>query len=122
MSSGPTTKTDADMSRAIRAKENMSDNAIEQTTKTIAALTARIAELEELRKIERARIRTEVFSLAEDTDTRYRAISERDTEGKEGAYARGRIAEAKSIARAIDEVFPALRGKEDTFNPDAPSS
>lgn len=46
----------------------------------------------------------EVFALHEDTVERYHAIAERDTEGKQGAYARGRIVEAKSIARAIGAI------------------
>lgn len=49
----------------------------------------------------------EVFALAEDTIENYRMIAERDLEGKQGAYARGRIIEAKSIAKAIGAILPA---------------
>ncbi|MGY3608406.1 MULTISPECIES: hypothetical protein [unclassified Bradyrhizobium] len=48
----------------------------------------------------------EVFALHEDTVERYHAIAERDTEGKQGAYSRGRIVEAKSIAKAIGAILP----------------
>lgn len=48
----------------------------------------------------------EVFALHEDTIERYHAIAERDTEGKQGAFARGRITEAKSIAKAIGAILP----------------
>ena len=47
----------------------------------------------------------EIFALAEDTIEKYHAIAERDTEGKQGAYARGRIVEAKSIAKAIGAIL-----------------
>lgn len=47
----------------------------------------------------------EVFALHEDTVERYHAIAERDTEGKQGAYARGRMTEAKSIAKAIGGIL-----------------
>lgn len=47
----------------------------------------------------------EVFALHEDTVDRYHAIAERDTEGKQGAYSRGRIVEAKSIAKAIGAII-----------------
>lgn len=50
----------------------------------------------------------EVFALHEDTIERYHAIAERDTEGKQGAYARGRIIEAKSIAKAIGAILPPV--------------
>ena len=48
----------------------------------------------------------EVFALHEDPIERYHAIAERDTEGKQGAFARGRITEAKSIAKAIGAILP----------------
>ncbi|ANW00654.1 hypothetical protein [Bradyrhizobium icense] len=51
----------------------------------------------------------EVFALHEDTVERYHAIAERDTEGKQGAYSRGRIVEAKSIAKAIGAILPPSR-------------
>lgn len=51
----------------------------------------------------------EVFALHEDTVDRYHAIAERDTEGKQGAYSRGRIVEAKSIAKAIGAILPSSR-------------
>lgn len=47
----------------------------------------------------------EVFALHEDTIEKYHAIAERDTEGKQGAFARGRMAEAKSIAKAIGGIL-----------------
>jgi hypothetical protein len=50
-------------------------------------------------------LRKELFSLCEDTEERYAAPAERDLEGKEGAFARGRIFEAKSIRKAMGEVF-----------------
>lgn len=59
------------------------------------------------RKISDARrdLAKEVFALYEDTVERYHAIAERDTEGKQGAFARGRIVEAKSIAKAIGAIL-----------------
>lgn len=56
----------------------------------------------------RSEIMREVFALHEDTIERYGEIGQRDTEGKEGAYARGRCAEAKSTARAIGNVVQSL--------------
>lgn len=47
----------------------------------------------------------EVFALHEDTVERYHDMAERDTEGKQGSYARGRIVEAKSIAKAIGAIL-----------------
>lgn len=47
----------------------------------------------------------EVFALAEDTIERNHAIAERYTEGKQGAFALGRIVEAKSIAKAIGAIL-----------------
>lgn len=49
----------------------------------------------------------EVFALAEDTVERYHGIAQRDLEGKQGAFARGRCTEAKSIAKAIVAILPA---------------
>lgn len=64
-----------------------------------------IARLE--RQLDNARrdMAKEVFALHEDTVERYHMIAERDTEGKQGAYARGRIVEAKSIAKAIGGII-----------------
>lgn len=47
----------------------------------------------------------EVFALAEDTVERYHDIAERDLEGKQGAFARGRCTEAKSIAKTIGAIL-----------------
>lgn len=71
----------------------------------VALELARLAPLYE-RKIAEAKreMAREVFALHEDTVERYHAIAERDTEGKQGAYARGRIVEAKSIAKAIGAI------------------
>lgn len=49
-------------------------------------------------------LRSQIVALCEDTEDRYAPTAERDTEGKEGAYSRGRIHEAKSIRNAICEV------------------
>jgi hypothetical protein len=49
-------------------------------------------------------LRGQIVALCEDTEDRYAPIAERDIEGKQGAYARGRIQEAKSIRNAICEV------------------
>jgi len=50
------------------------------------------------------RLRSELFSLCEDTEERCASVAEL-TEGKEGAFARGRIHEAKGIRKAMGEVF-----------------
>lgn len=50
----------------------------------------------------------EVYALREDTEERYHEIAQRDLEGKQGAYARGRCVEAKSIAKAIGAILPPL--------------
>lgn len=50
-------------------------------------------------------LRQQLFSLCEDTEVRYAGIAERDLEGKQGAFARGRITEAKSIRKAMGEIF-----------------
>jgi hypothetical protein len=49
-------------------------------------------------------LRDQVVALCEDTEDRHAWIVERDKEGKEGAFALGRIREAKSIRNAICEV------------------
>lgn len=54
------------------------------------------------------RIRKELFSLCEDTEAKYADVAVRDLEGKQGAFARGRIAEAKSIRNAMGEIFREL--------------
>lgn len=73
----------------------------------VALELARLVPLYE-RKISDAKreLAREVFALHEDTVERYHAIAERDTEGKQGAFARGRITEAKSIAKAIGAILP----------------
>lgn len=52
--------------------------------------------------------RKQLFLLCEETEEKYREIGQRDLEGKEGAFARGRCFEAKSIRNAMGEVFRAL--------------
>lgn len=54
----------------------------------------------------------EIIALCEDTEERYAVIAERDQEGKQGAFARGRIREAKSIRNAICETVRARRALE----------
>lgn len=54
-----------------------------------------------------AAIRKEIIALQEDTDTKYRHVADADREGKQGAFASGRLTEAKGISRAICEVFSA---------------
>lgn len=72
----------------------------------LALELARLVPLYERRISEAKReLAKEVFALHEDTVERYHAIAERDTEGKQGAYARGRIVEAKSIAKAIGGIL-----------------
>jgi len=51
------------------------------------------------------RLRSELFSLCEDTEERCASVASKDTEGKQGAFARGRIYEAKGIRNAMGEVF-----------------
>lgn len=68
---------------------------------TITALRKRVAELEGAVAEEREWLKKQVFALHEDTIEKYHAIGMRDLEGKEGAYARGRCAEAMRIAVAI---------------------
>lgn len=71
----------------------------------VALELARLVPLYERRISEAKRaLAKEVFALHEDTVEKYHAIAERDTEGKQGAFARGRIAEAKSIAKAIGAI------------------
>lgn len=72
----------------------------------VALELARLVPLYE-RKIANAKreLAKEVFALSEDTEERYRMIADRDVEGKQGAFARGRITEAKSIAKAIGGIL-----------------
>lgn len=67
---------------------------IEQMSSKLTAANARIAELDHwwLR---------EVAALEEDTRERYGPTASSDTEGKQGAFARGRMYEAASIAKAL---------------------
>jgi hypothetical protein len=65
------------------------------------ALRARVAKLEAALE----EWRKELCSLCEDTEERYAETAAKDLEGKEGAYARGRIREAKSIRKAMGEVI-----------------
>lgn len=57
-------------------------------------------------------LRQQLFSLCEDTEARYADIAERDLEGKQGAFARGRIVEAKSIRKAMGEIFRLAKAGE----------
>ncbi len=50
-------------------------------------------------------MRGEVVALCEDTEETYASVAASDTVGVQGAFARGRITEAKSIRKAICEVF-----------------
>jgi len=51
----------------------------------------------------------EVYGLREQTETECDGIARLDMEGKQGAFARGRVHEAKSIARAINAIMPYSR-------------
>ncbi len=51
----------------------------------------------------------EVYGLREQTETEWEGVAKLDLEGKQGAYARGRIHEAKTIARAINAIMPYSR-------------
>lgn len=66
---------------------------------------ARLAPVPVEGREELSRFKHELFALCEDTETKYAEIAERDAEGKQGAFARGRIIEAKSIRKAMGEVF-----------------
>jgi hypothetical protein len=48
----------------------------------------------------------EVFALAEDTQERYQVLAETMWDSAEGAFYRGRISEAKSIAKTISKITP----------------
>lgn len=65
----------------------------------------------EREKLEAAveRWRKELCALCEDTEDRHAEIAAKDIEGKMGAYARGRIREAKSIRKAMGEVMYEAR-------------
>ena len=69
------------------------------------------AENERLRKALEG-LRDAVFELCEDTEDKCAAEAARDTEGKAGAYARGRIHEAKGIRRTIGEIARELIARE----------
>lgn len=58
------------------------------------------------------RIRQELFALCEDTESKYADVAARDLEGKQGAFARGRIAEAKSIRNAMGEIFREMKREQ----------
>lgn len=51
----------------------------------------------------------EVYGLREQTEAECDGIAQLDMEGKQGAFARGRIYEAKGIARAINAIMPYSR-------------
>lgn len=53
-------------------------------------------------------VRKQLFALCEETEEKYREVGQRDLEGKEGAFARGRCIEAKSVRNAMGEIFRAL--------------
>ncbi len=79
------------------------DADLERYEKDIVFLTDRAVAAEEFAK----ECRRQVFALCDDTEERCAAIAESDTEGKQGAFARGRIHEAKGIRRAFGEWFHA---------------
>ncbi|TAJ89695.1 hypothetical protein [Reyranella sp.] len=68
----------------------------------------------------------EVYALAEDTAEQCHDVAQRDLEGKQGAFARGRVHEAKGIARAINAIMPysrdtsALKPREPDTRGEAP--
>ena len=68
--------------------------------RTLAELRARVAKLEAALE----QWRKELCSLCDDTEERC-ADDAKDLEGKEGAYARRRIREAKCIRKAMGEVI-----------------
>ncbi|WP_289298233.1 hypothetical protein [uncultured Reyranella sp.] len=51
----------------------------------------------------------EVYGLREQTEAECEGVARMDLEGKQGAFARGRMHEAKSIARAINAIMPYSR-------------
>lgn len=53
------------------------------------------------------RLRTEMFALCEAVEDQCGPIGQRDLEGKQGAFARGRAFEAKSLRREMGERFSA---------------
>lgn len=69
----------------------------------------------------------EVYGLREQTDAEYEVVAKRDD--NIGAFARGRMTEAKSIARAINAIMPYSRdplalaygGRERLANKQAPT-
>lgn len=60
---------------------------------------------------------TEVIALYDDTERTYREAALSDFEGKTGAFARGRLSEAKSIRNALCEVI-RVRKAESQSNPE----
>lgn len=51
----------------------------------------------------------EVYGLREQTDSECEGVARLDLEGKQGAFARGRMYEAKGIARSINAIMPYSR-------------
>jgi len=69
-------------------------------------------------------LRDEIISLCEATenDPRLSETSANDLEGKQGAYARGRIVEAKGIRRTIAEVVRVKLAAIAAMQPQAPAT
>lgn len=59
-----------------------------------------------------ADVRKNLCALCEDTEEKYAAVAQSDTEGKQGSFARGRITEAKGIRNAMCEYLRTLRDDE----------
>lgn len=51
----------------------------------------------------------EIYGLREHTEAECEGVARLDLEGKQGAFARGRMYEAKGIARAINAIMPYSR-------------
>ncbi|MBY0561527.1 hypothetical protein [Hyphomicrobium sp.] len=58
-------------------------------------------------------LRKDLCALCEETEEKCAAEAARDTEGKPGAFARGRIYEAKGIRRTMGEMFRIAKQKLD---------
>lgn len=72
----------------------------------IAFLAVQIVEaIEEHQKA----LAREIYSLREQTEAECEGVARLDLEGKQGAFARGRMHEAKGIARAINAIMPYSR-------------
>ena len=54
-----------------------------------------------------AKIRKELFALCEDTEQKYAPYADRDS--TQGHFSRGRIAEAKSIRKAMGDLLSELQ-------------